>query len=170
MIIVRNAREADVPAMVRVGVRAWQQAVVGVADLQVRLDNARAAFEQFLGTHWLRVTVAEFGGEIAGWASREALDDEISDLWVDPPLQKKGIGAALLTAMEREIAAAGYEAARLQTHARNTAAVGFFQHHGYGVSWLSVDYQPRLDRDVESIGLSRQLVADEPIGYGPGGF
>jgi ribosomal-protein-alanine N-acetyltransferase len=170
MITVRNAREDDVHAVVEIGVRAWEQAVVGVADLQVRRDNARDAFQQFLGAHWLRVTVAEFDGGLAGWASRESLDDEITDLWVDPLQQKKGVGAALLAAMEAEILAAGFEAARLQTHARNTAAVGFFQKHGYSVSWLSVDYQPRLDRDVESIGLRRQLVAEEPVGYGPDAF
>lgn len=170
MIAVRNAREDDVPALVEIGVRAWEQAVVGVAALQVRRDHARNAFQQFLDRHWLRVIVAETEGWPAGWASREALDDEISDLWVDPPQQKKGLGSALLAAMEAEIVAAGFEAARLQTHARNTAAVGFFQKHGYGVNWLSVDYSERLDRDVESIGLRRQLVADPPAGYGPGGF
>ncbi len=170
MITVRNALAEDVPALIDIGVRAWEQAVTGVADLQVRRDHARNAFQQFLAAHWLRASVAEFGGVLAGWASREALDDEITDLWIDPPQQRKGLGSALLAAMENEIVAAGLEAARLQTHARNTAAVGFFQKHGYSVSWLSVDYSPRLDRNVESIGLRRQLVADEPIGYGPGGF
>lgn len=170
MITVRNARGEDVPELVEIGVRAWGQAVVGVVDLQVRSEHARNAFQQFLGEKWLRVSVVESEGVLAGWASREALDDEISDLWVDPPQQKKGLGSALLAAMEAEITAAGFEAARLQTHARNTAAVGFFQKHGYSVNWLSVDYSERLDRDVESVGLRRQLVADEPIGYGPGGF
>ena len=170
MITVRNALQDDVPALVAIGVRAWEQAVVGVADLQVRLDHARNAFQQFLANRWLRVSVAEFDGLTAGWASREALDDEISDLWIVPLQQRKGLGSALLAAMEAEIVAAGFEAARLQTHARNVAAVGFFQKHGYSVNWLSVDYSPRLDRDIESVGLRRQLVADEPIGYGPGGF
>jgi len=170
MITVRNAREDDVPELIAIGVRAWGQAVVGVADLQVRSEHARNAFQQFLTEKWLRVSVVEAEGVLAGWASREALDDEISDLWVDPPQQKRGLGAALLAAMEEEIVKAGFEAARLQTHARNTAAVGFFQKHGYSVNWLSIDYSERLDRDVESVGLRRQLVADEPIGYGPGGF
>ena len=170
MIAVRNAREDDVPALVEIGVRAWEQAVVGVADLQVRRDYARNAFQQFLARHWLRVNIAEADGRLAGWAAREALDDEISDLWIDPPQQNKGLGSALLAAMEVEIVAAGFEAARLQTHARNTAAVGFFQKHGYSVNWLSIDYSERLDRDVESVGLRRQLVADEPAGYGSGGF
>ena len=170
MITVRNAREEDVAVLIEIGVRAWEQAVSGVADLQVRSDHARNAFQQFLANRWLRVTVAEFDGHLAGWAAREALDDEISDLWIVPAQQRKGLGSALLAAMEAEIVAAGFEAARLQTHARNVAAVGFFQKHGYAVNWLSVDYSPRLDRDIESVGLRRQLVADEPIGYGPGGF
>ena len=170
MITVRNAREEDVAVLIEIGVRAWEQAVSGVADLQVRSDHARNAFQQFLANRWLRVSVAEFDGHIAGWAAREALDDEISDLWIIPPQQRKGLGSALLAAMEAEIVAAGFEAARLQTHARNVAAVGFFQKNGYAVNWLSVDYSPRLDRDIESVGLRRQLIADEPIAYGPGGF
>ena len=170
MITIRNALEEDVLILVEIGVRAWEQAVVGVADIQVRRGYARDAFLQFLADHWLRVNVAEFNGGLAGWASREKLDDEITDLWVDPYQQKQGLGSALLAALETEIVAAGFEAARLQTHARNTTAVTFFQKRGYSVHWLSVDYSPRLDRDVESIGLRRQLVADEPIGYGPGGL
>ena len=170
MITIRNAREADVPVLVEIGVRAWEQAVVGVADLQVRRDHARNAFQQFLTSRWLRVTVAEADGQLAGWAAREGLDDEITDLWVEPSQQKKGLGSALLAAMEAEVLAAGFEAVRLQTHARNVAAVGFFQKHGYAVNWLSVDYSQRLDRNIESVGLRRQLVADEPVAYGPGGF
>ena len=170
MIIVRNALEEDVPALVGIGVEAWGQAVSGVADLQVRRDHARDAFQQFLANRWLRVSIAEADGLPAGWAAREALDDEITDLWIAPLRQRKGLGSALLAAMEAEIVAAGFEAARLQTHARNVAAVSFFRKHGYTVSWLSIAYSQRLDRDVESVGLSRQLVADEPIGYGPGGF
>ena len=57
MITVRNAREDDVPALVDIGVRAWEQAVVGVADLQVRRDYARNAFQQFLAE--LGYTVVE---------------------------------------------------------------------------------------------------------------
>ena len=169
MITVRNALEEDVPALIGIGVRAWEQAIVGV-PVQVRRDHARNAFQQFLANRWLRVTVADFDGQLSGWASREKLDDEISDLWVDPLQQRKGLGSALLSAMEAEIAGAGFEAARLQTHARNLAAVGFFQKHGYAVNWLSVDYSQRLDRNIESVGLRRQFVADAPVAYGPGGF
>ena len=105
-----------------------------------------------------------------GCAAREELDDQITDLWVEPSLQRQGVGSALLEAIEAEMLAADYEAAGLQTHARNVAALEFFRKHGYTVNWLSVAYSPKMDRDIESVGLKRQLVEDEPVGYGPGGF
>jgi len=80
MITVRNALEEDVPGLIEIGVRAWEQAVTGAVDLQMRREHARNAFQQFLANHWLRVTLAEADGVPAGWASREALDDEITDL------------------------------------------------------------------------------------------
>ncbi len=170
MITVRNGRENDVPLLAEIGIAAWAQAAAGVTDLASVRVNALDAFRQFLTMHWLRVTVAEQAGVIAGWAAREALDDEITDLWVDPGRQRSGVGTALLNALEIEITTAGYEAARLQTHARNEKAVQFFQERDYHIHWLSVAYSPRLDRDIESIGLRRWLVADEPLGYGPQGF
>ena len=170
MITIRHARREDVVALAVIGMRAWEQAVTGLADLDRLREAVRDAFIVFLNRQWLTVTVAEKGGMLAGWAAREELDDQITDLWVEPSLQRQGVGTALLEAIEAEMRAAAYEAAGLQTHARNVAALEFFRKHGYTVSWLSVAYSPKMDRDIESVGLKRQLVEDVPVGYGPGGF
>lgn len=170
MTTIRHAHSDDIPALAEIGMRAWEQAVTGVADLDALRDNARHAFVQFLENHWVMVTVAEAGGRIAGWAAREKLDEDITDLWVDPAMQRRGVGAALLGAIEEEMRRSDVETADLQTHARNAPALAFFRSQGYSVNWLSVAYSPKLDRDVESVGLRRQLIEDQPIGYGPGGF
>lgn len=170
MIVTRNARANDVPLLVAIGIAAWAQAAAGVTDLAALRENALLAFRRFLVDHWLQVTVAEQSGVIAGWGAREALDDEITDLWVDPARQGAGVGGALLGALEADIAAAGHDAVRLQTHARNEAAVRFFRNRDYQVHWLSVAWSARLDRDIESIGLRRWLRQERPDGYGPGGF
>ncbi|MDX3929022.1 MAG: GNAT family N-acetyltransferase [Shinella sp.] len=170
MITIRHAREDDILPLTDIGMRAWEQAVAEVADLDALRENARNAFLVFLANQWVSVVVAEKDGIAAGWAAREELDDQITDLWVDPSRQRIGVGAALLDAVEQEILAADYEISGLQTHARNAPALAFFGKHGYSVRWLSVAYSPKLDRDVESVGLHRRLVADEPVGYGPGGF
>lgn len=170
MTTVRNARADDVPALAEIGLRAWEQAATGVADLEPLRENARIAFLQFLAANWVTVTVTEIGGHLAGWAAREKMDEEITDLWVDPAMQRRGVGTALLAAIEDELRRSAFETAELQTHARNTPALAFFRRHGYSVNWLSVTYSPRLDRDVESVGMRRQLVENRPVGYGPGGF
>ncbi|MDR6759010.1 ribosomal-protein-alanine N-acetyltransferase [Mycoplana sp. BE70] len=169
MITIRSATTDDVPALAEIGLRAWEQAATSVADLDALRDNAREAFLQFLAAKWVTVIVAE-GGTIAGWAAREKMDEEITDLWVNPAAQRQGVGTALLATLEDEMRRSGFEAADLQTHARNAPALAFFRKQGYAVNWLSVTYSPKLDRDVESVGLRRQLVDDQPIGYGPGGF
>ncbi|QRM55050.1 N-acetyltransferase [Sinorhizobium sp. BG8] len=170
MISIRNARQHEVSALADIGMLAWEQAVLGVADLDALRENARNAFAAFLSRHWSTVIAAELDGVLAGWAAREAMDEEITDLWVAPQAQRQGIGSALLSAVEAEMVEASHEAAGLQTHARNALALSFFRKHGYSVSWLSVAYSPKLDRDVESIGLRRNLVEDEPLGYGSNGF
>lgn len=170
MITIRFAHSDDAAALAEIGMRAWEQAVTGVADLNSLRDNARTAFLQFIAENWVTVAVAEVGGRIAGWAAREKLDEELTDLWVDPAMQRQGVGSALLAAIEDEMRRSGLEIANLQTHARNAAALAFFCKHDYAVNWLSVAYSGKLDRNVESVGLRRQLIEDQPIGYGPGGF
>jgi ribosomal-protein-alanine N-acetyltransferase len=45
-------------------------------------------------------------------------------------------------------------------------AINFFQKHGYSVSWLSSNYAPKLDRDVQSVGLSKSLIPEVADTYG----
>jgi ribosomal-protein-alanine N-acetyltransferase len=54
----------------------------------------------------------------------------------------------------------------MQTHSGNSEAIGFFRKHGYSIHWLSVAYNPKLDRDVPSVGLTKQLVSDNQGAYG----
>ena len=108
MITIRHARREDVVALAVIGMRAWEQAVTGLADLDRLREAVRDAFIVFLNRQWLTVTVAEKGGMLAGWAAREELDDQITDLWVEPSLQRQGVGTALLEAIEAEMLAADY--------------------------------------------------------------
>ncbi len=57
--------------------------------------------------------------------------------------------------------AAGITEAEMLTHAQNAPAIAFFQQRGYRIHWLSTQYSARLDRDVESIGMIRDLVAPD---------
>lgn len=169
MITLRNAREEDCEELAEIGLRSWNQALSRIGETGAMLSSARQAFRNFTGSSWLTITVVEKNGAMAGWAARERLDESITDFWIDPPWQGQGLGKALLNSVEAEMIVQGLHKSTLQTHARNNQAVGFFEHLGYRISWLSVAYQPKVDRDVESVGLTKQLVPEDPEPYGPMG-
>ncbi|OHV72082.1 GNAT family N-acetyltransferase [Ensifer sp. LCM 4579] len=168
MVMIRHARQNEIGHLSAIGLSAWEKATAGIGDVAAMRALAKRAFDDFLVRHWLTVLLVEDDNRVCGWAAREDLDGVISDLWIDPHAQGRGLGSALLTDVERRIAADGFEVASAKTHAQNAAAVGFFQHAGYRVKWLSTAYSQRLDRDVEFIGLDKPLVreAEERPGYG----
>ena len=168
MITIRNAREDDCDMLAEIGLRAWDSAMGEVGEPGGMVDSARIVFRNFTRSSWLTITVVEHNGVAAGWASREQLDENITDFWIDPAFQRQGLGAELLKSVEAEMVGQGLDKAAIQTHARNNAAIAFFETQGYQIHWLTVAYQPKLDRDVESVGLSKQLVPDHPGTYGPG--
>jgi ribosomal-protein-alanine N-acetyltransferase len=157
MMIVRLARENEVPVLATIGLNAWERAVSGVADAQAMRRVAELSFLSFLRSRWFSVSVVENSGIVTGWAAREDNDGAISDLWIEPSLQRNGLGSSLLADLEHRILADGFEAAVIKTHAQNAPAIGFFRKHGYAISSLSTAYAPKLDRDVESVGMTKMF-------------
>ncbi|GEO86430.1 MULTISPECIES: GNAT family N-acetyltransferase [Alphaproteobacteria] len=166
MITIRNARRDEAQLLADIGFRAWEKAMIPVGETKAMVENARAAFRNFTSSGWLTISVIELNGQPAGWAAREELDEDITDFWIDPEFQGMGLGTALLEELEKEILRQGFDKASLQTHARNEEAVHFFEKRGYSVHWLTIAYNPKLDRDVQSVGLSKQLAAPVVPGYG----
>lgn len=166
MIHIRNGREGEGELLGEIGVRAWRKAMTPIGEADAMVDAARSAFFNFAQSKWLTITVIEWNGQAAGWAAREALDENITDFWVDPDFTGHGLGSALLAALEKEMAEQGLEKAQMQTHSGNVDAIGFFQRHDYIIHWLSVAYNPKLDRDVPSVGLSKSLISEDPGLYG----
>ncbi|QRM42237.1 GNAT family N-acetyltransferase [Rhizobium sp. BG4] len=167
MIHIRNAREGEADLLSEIGLRAWQKAMAAMGETDALLDAARSAFSNFTHNSWLTITVAELNGQIVGWAAREKFDETISDFWIDPSFTRQGVGAALLSQIETDIADQGFSSAGMQTHSGNNEAINFFQKHGYAIHWLSIVYNPKLDRDVPSVGLTKPLESAGDGTYGP---
>ena len=165
MIGIRAARQDEALLLRDIGLRAWASAMSGIEESSAMRVAAEAAFEAFASQYWLTISVVEADGVPAGWAARERLDETITDFWIDPEYQRKGLGTALLVALEADITHQGFDTARLETHARNTA-IAFFERNGYAINWLSVSYSVKLDRDVETVGLSKRLDSGDDGLYG----
>ncbi|MEF0939097.1 GNAT family N-acetyltransferase [Rhizobium sp. BR 362] len=166
MIHIRNAHEGEAEILANIGLRSWQAAMGSIGGTDALLDNASEAFSNFTHRAWLTITVVELNGLAAGWAAREALDENISDFWIDPDHLRQGLGSALLAQIEKDVLEQGLEKIAVQTHAGNTDAIEFFKAHGYAIHWLSVDYSPKLDRDVPTVGLSKPLLEGGDGTYG----
>jgi [ribosomal protein S18]-alanine N-acetyltransferase len=166
MVTIRKAREGDAGLLTEIGMRAWRKAMASVGEAAEMAANARDAFARFAEEGWITITIVEASGIPAGWAAREDMDETITDFWIDPDFEGRGLGTALLDAVEEGMKAQGFSVARLQTHAMNGDALKFFEKRGYSVNWLTVSYNPKLDRDVQSVGLSKLLSDEGGTGYG----
>jgi len=167
LITIRQARQEDAAILAAIGFRAWEDATLAIQINDEIRDNARSAFANFTLNSWHCITIAAVDGVLAGWAAREGANDMLSDFWIDPLYQKRGVGGTLLDSIEEQVVAAGYPSVKLESHADNEKALSFFRKHGFEVSWLSMKYARKLDRDVQSIGLRKQLKEFEMVTYGP---
>ncbi|MBL0374818.1 GNAT family N-acetyltransferase [Rhizobium sp. KVB221] len=167
MTIIRAAREDEADELAAIGIRAWESAVVGWINLDLLRANAQRAFVDFTRQRYLAIDVAERAGQVVAWAARERLDNHISDLWVEPNWQGQGLGYALLTRLETEIEAQAYETITIETHAQNIRAIEFLKRCGYAINWMTATWSPKLDREVDTVGLIKHLaVPERPVVYG----
>lgn len=131
---IRSAQVGDAPSIARIHWDSWVATYTGVFPQEVFEDFPLAQREN----HWThetarhadaslrrQVLVAEIDDRLAGFASvgpyrvqeaddpALALDGELFAIYLDPPLQRKGVGRALWSASIAWLHAAGFEALRL---------------------------------------------------------
>lgn len=156
---LRQARPAEAGRLGDLGFAAWETSEFGRADAG-RTDRAAllAEFRAFGETHALRMLVAEVDGELLGWGAREHDDTLISDLWVGPQYQRRGVGGALLDALVQQIAIAGYQIAELETLASNVRAIQFYEQHGFMIAWRAEKFSSSLGYAIDKVGMNKSLI------------
>jgi ribosomal-protein-alanine N-acetyltransferase len=158
MLVIRPANSAEAQDLARIGLNAWERAIRLWGEDADRLrDNARNAYYDFCTRCWPDILVAEWDGDLAGWGASEKADDFITDLWVAPGFQGRGIGTALLEAIEAGIRERGYTIARLDTHARNAGAIKLYKRLGYRVKSYFVSYSAALDEDIDKVEMIKEF-------------
>ena len=132
----RAARETDIPA-----IRAIYNE--GINDRIATLDEARKStsemarwFDEHRGRY--RVFVAERAGAVVGWASLNRYShrcayDGVADLsvYVRRDARGSGVGSALLAALERAAAHAGFHKIVLFALAHNRAGLRLYRRAGF---------------------------------------
>lgn len=162
-LTIRTIVPADHEAVGAVGFAAW--AAGGAFEDCYRDPHVIAKVQQEFATfpHETKgeIFVAEQAGEIVGWTAREGERNYVSDLWVHPYSQGKGVGRALLSYLYELMAAEGLATVRLDTHARNERAIRLYERCGFTIIWHGVEFSKSMGVPLEKVHMEKQL-ADRP--------
>lgn len=158
MITIRPAAAAEHETLAAIGLAAWMAGIAPhVPDAARRSMQADNRFRPFLESAGARVLVAEIAGRPVALGACEDGDDRISDVWVAPDCQGRGVGSALVRALEAEIAARGYREARIEALTANARAIGVYRRIGYRVTWRGVVRDRVFGLPVDKTRLARAL-------------
>ena len=150
---------ADHIVVGEVGFAAWLSNIGGeevFSDPEI-VAAARRAFVDYPASAKGDVAVAEIGGKVVGWGGREDAPDYISDLWVDPAFQGRGVGAALLAHFLDAISRDGFSIARIDTRATNAGAIRLYERAGFSIVSRGFERDASLGVDLEMVKLEMHL-------------
>ncbi|WP_437577624.1 GNAT family N-acetyltransferase [Sorangium sp. So ce887] len=133
-ITLRPARMEDIAEIQRVGLAADERfAAAGHPELAdgsiIPTQTAERAISQG------RITVAEIGGAIVGWAYTGRIDGELclGQISVEPSFGRRGIGSALLGAVIDQARSRGERSIVLNTQSDVAWNRPWYERHGFAV-------------------------------------
>lgn len=139
-LTLRPGTDADVPALIALGIAANATSVGKTDQFAGREADIASAFSSIVPNVLGQLTVAESDGVLLGFSAIDQATGQISDVWVAPEQQRKGVGAILLAAGEAQVRSYGHSCSWLTTHAEDRSAIGFYRTHGYAL--LNVEMSP----------------------------
>lgn len=143
--MIRPGTPEDADAVARVHVETWQAAYAHALPRD-RLDALHVAERAELHRHRPPTFVADVDGAIAGFVSVGASRDEGSDgelyaIYVHPEHWGTGVGRALITAGEQELAELGHLDAILWVLDDNPRARRFYELAGWSIDGAARNIQ-----------------------------
>ncbi|MGG7581476.1 GNAT family N-acetyltransferase [Rhizobium sp. Nf11,1] len=158
-LTIRKMTSADHETVGAVGFAAW--AAADAFDESYRdpavIAKIRQEFTVFPRETKGEIFVAQLDAEIVGWIAREGQPNYISDLWVHPHHQGKGVGEALLSYLCELMTAEGLTTARIDTHARNLGAIRLYKRCGFTIIWHGIEFSRSMGVPLEKVHLEKQL-------------
>lgn len=129
-LIVRPATDADCHQIHRVhvaAVRGLPPGTQGKAGIEAWLAKREpAVYARDMQKEF--VVVAEEDGEIIGWGAFSADKEAITNVFVDPPQHRRGVGTAIITVLEDVARHVGLDSVKLQAAG---TAIEFYLATGY---------------------------------------
>jgi ribosomal-protein-alanine N-acetyltransferase len=150
---------ADHIVVGEIGFAAWSSsdAFGALSPAPELIARVRQELSVFPSTTTGDIHVAEVESLVVGWAAREGGRDYISDLWVHPGYQGRGIGRQLVLHLLRLMTEEGHPFARIHTQASNSGAIRLYQRCGFAIVWRGAEHSRSMGIEVEKVHLQREL-------------
>jgi GNAT superfamily N-acetyltransferase len=136
LVNARPAAPADIPQLLTLIQRYWDfEGIAGFDAQRIEPLLRRLLGTPALGAAW----VAEARGQLLGYlivvqvlsVEHQGLMGEIDEFFVVPEARARGVGTALLAALETALAGSGCVRVQLQLGVANFKARAFYQRYGY---------------------------------------
>jgi GNAT superfamily N-acetyltransferase len=128
-LILRPARAADAAAVAAIWSAGWRDGHLGNVPGELVEARTPGTFAVRAAERVADTTVAETGGEVAGFVMVVA--DEVEQVYVSAAHRGSGIAAALLAEAERQVVANGHVRAWLAVVPGNARARRFYERQGW---------------------------------------
>ncbi len=156
---ITDLNEGDREAVALAGFAAWQSSG---AFRDTHLDPAviervRKAFESFAHEASGDVAVVKLDGVVVGWGAREGAPDYISDIWVHPQWQGRGVGRRLVEPFVDRMRGADIPIAKIATHARNENAIKLYERCGFEIVWSGTSWSEHMQIELPKVRLEKVL-------------
>jgi ribosomal protein S18 acetylase RimI-like enzyme len=162
----RAATDADVEAICRVCAAGWRDTyrlTHAAADIEATIAEfyvlERVRSEIAAGPGWWGWVVAEADGRVAaagGGGPAEAGACELYVLYVEPHLQRRGLGSAVLAYVTKQARADGAATQRVAVAPDNAKGIGFYRRHGFVEAGRRPGY-PASRAAIESLVMERRI-------------
>lgn len=162
-LTIRPATIADSPAIARI----YNQGIedrVATLETQARSAEERAAWLAARGPRHPVLAAVDSGGLVHGWASLNPFNprpayDHVADISVYVAREKRGrgIGDALLGALEEHARALGFHKLVLAAFPNNAPGMRLYQRHGYGAVGIYHE-QGQLDGHWVDVVIMEKLL------------
>ncbi|WP_377295471.1 GNAT family N-acetyltransferase [Rhizobium sp. SGZ-381] len=158
-LTIRDMATADHQAVAEIGFAAWMSSDAWHAGRpdETLIAHVKCAFDAFPAEAPDRITVAAFDGQIVGWAALNGDKNHISDLWVHPQHQSKGIGRALIDTLLQRMIRQGISRVTIHTHASNSGAIRLYERLGFRIVWRGMEFSKSAGTELEKVHMEKGL-------------
>ncbi|MBD8689215.1 MULTISPECIES: GNAT family N-acetyltransferase [unclassified Rhizobium] len=149
--------EADRIAVGLVGFGAWKSssAFEGAYLDPVVIERVSGEVETFALQTQCDVAIVEIDGILVGWGACEGDADYISDIWIDPDFQGRGIGRAIVDHFLDQMRSSHIPVAKIATHAQNINAIRLYERCGFHIVWRGPQWSETMQVELQKVRLEK---------------